>query len=85
MGIVQLRSKLMAVKQSVFTAVVGLALLLLPGMGFSQEPGSNPDVPLDQQGVPFDSNMNMALLAVGVLFAVYKLRQRQLQKKQQLV
>ncbi len=75
MRIVQLKSKLLAVKQRSFTAIAGLALMMLPGAGFSQEPGSNPDVPLDQQGVPFDSNMNIALLLVGVVFAVIRIRQ----------
>jgi hypothetical protein len=64
------------------TALVGIAVMLLPAAGFSQEPGSNPDVPLNGQGVPFDSNMNIILLIVGGIFAIYKQQKTQTKKLQ---
>ena len=81
MSSIQMRSKLSPIRQRIFqVCMLAVTMVLIPGIGFSQEPGSNPDVPLNGQGVPFDSKMNIALLVVGVLFAVYKIKQQQKKK-----
>jgi hypothetical protein len=59
-----------------------LCLMVLPTISFGQPAppgpgGGNPDSPL---GVPFDDNMNMILLAVGIVFAVVTLKKMQKQR-----
>ena len=68
----------LSLKKKITSIAVTAALLVTPLIGICQPPppnegGGNPDV-------PFDSSMNMAFLAAGVLFAVI-ITVRQLRKK----
>jgi len=58
-------------------------LLLSPFMSFGQAPDPGPGGPEGPGGpaVPFDDNMNLLLLAVGIAFAVM-ITIKQLRKKQ---
>jgi hypothetical protein len=59
-----------------------LCVLVIPAIGYSQSPpppgpggnGGNPDSPL---GVPFDPYMNLAFLALSIVFAVVILKKYQ--------
>ena len=60
-----------------------LAVLVAPVIGICQTPpppggGFNPDQPLN--GVPIDSNLTIAFLAVGIAFAVIMFRKMQAKK-----
>jgi hypothetical protein len=68
----------LSLKKALTNVAVSAALLATPLIGICQPPapnegGGNPEV-------PFDSNMNMIFLAVGVLFAVI-ITLRQLRKR----
>jgi hypothetical protein len=76
------KSKTMiTVKKNLTKALVIAVTAILPAVGFGQPPGpgdagggGNPD------GVPFDTNLNLIFLAVGLLFAGFILA-RQLKKR----
>jgi hypothetical protein len=67
------------------TGFAMICVLLIPAIGYSQSPpppgpggnGGNPDSPL---GVPFDPYMNLAFLALSIVFAVVVLKKMQKQK-----
>jgi hypothetical protein len=67
------------------SGIAMLCVLVIPAIGYSQSPpppgpggnGGNPDSPL---GVPFDTNMNLAFLAVSIAFAVVVLKKIQKEK-----
>jgi hypothetical protein len=63
-------------------ALVVFCLTVLPAISFGQPAppgpggtGGNPDTPLG--GVPFDNNMNLLFLLVGVVFAIVILKKSQ--------
>ncbi len=56
--------------------------MLSPVLAFSQGPGGPGDGPPTGDAVPFDDNMNLLFLAVGIVFAgVVVVKQLQLRKK----
>ncbi|HMP22445.1 MAG TPA: hypothetical protein PKC39_15910 [Ferruginibacter sp.] len=60
-----------ALKQAIIQKLQGMLLLVcsivLPAIGYSQPPG--PEDGEVGPDVPFDSNMNLVFLVIGVLFA----------------
>jgi hypothetical protein len=51
-------------------------MMMLPFIGMAQDPGNNPDgpPPASPPSVPFDDNMNIGLIAVGIIFCIVILK-----------
>ena len=56
-----------AVKKKLIQFFVAACLLVIPAISFCQAPPGPGD---DNPDVPFDKNMNLVFLAVGIVFAV---------------
>ena len=77
-----LLKKLTGTGRLLLTGFVMLNALILPAIGYSQSPpppgpggnGGNPDNPL---GAPFDPYMNLAFLALAIVFALVILKRHQ--------
>jgi hypothetical protein len=55
----------LAAKKALAKMLVLACTVMVPAIGFCQPPGPGDDSP----DVPFDSNMNLAFLALGLVFA----------------
>lgn len=64
-------------KKKAIQFLVILLVLVVPAISYAQTPGPGPG---GAEGVPFDDNMNVLFLAVGIAFAVM-ITIKQLHKK----
>ena len=75
----------MKIRKRLITGFAMFSVLVIPAIGFGQSPpppgpggnGGNPDSPL---GAPFDTNMNLAFIALSIVFAVFILKKMQREK-----
>ena len=64
-----------AVIKNLRPVIMLVCMLLLTKLGFSQDPGDNPDGP--PPAVPFEDYMHLILLAAGALFALFTIKRLQ--------
>jgi hypothetical protein len=61
-----------AVKKKLIQFFAMAVLMIVPAISFCQPPGPGDDSP----DVPFDDNMNLAFLAIGLVFAAVIIAKR---------